>query len=274
MSKTAPNHTTAVTISANPQGGEPVRPTPSQAPPLEETDPAGLNARRSADAIWKFQEAYTIQETPPLDFLAHAVKPLEVRRVTEAAEACLDPGPLVEGAGEAVPRLGDAEPCDPVRHAMVDTLERPTTIAVRASEQRLRLLDKVGALQAGVDASRTANTRNSIEKMLTHQLAASHRAAMHLLGFIPGLDGGDRSRSMPVAEVARLANAAARLMDSYANGCLVLQKLQTGGTQRVVVQHQQLAVTQNGPAVVINRPRRPRRRMTGGREGGGPKHAK
>ena len=34
----------------------------------------------------------------------------------------------------------------------------------------------------------------------------------------------------------------------------MLQKLQTGGTQRVVMQQQQLAVTQNGPAVVMNTP--------------------
>jgi hypothetical protein len=142
---------------------------------------------------------------------------LEVRHATEAAEPCLDPGPLVQGAGEAVSRLGDAEPCDPVRHAMVDTLERPTTIAVRASEQRLRLLDKIGALQAGVDASRTAHTRNSIEKMLTHQLAVSHRNAMHVLGFIPGLDGQDRVRSMPVAELTRVANAARRIAHSPRN---------------------------------------------------------
>jgi hypothetical protein len=33
-------------------------------------------------------------------------------------------------------------------------------------------------------------------------------------------------------------NAAARLFEVYQSGCLVVQKLKTGGTQRVVVQDQ------------------------------------
>ena len=47
-------------------------------------------------------------------------------------------------------------------------------------------------------------------------------------------------------EVARLTNAAARLIDAYQSGCLTLQKLKTKGTQRVVVQHQQVHVGDGG----------------------------
>jgi hypothetical protein len=36
-----------------------------------------------------------------------------------------------------------------------------------------------------------ASDRNSIDTMLAHQVAAAHRAAMHVLGFILGLDGQD-----------------------------------------------------------------------------------
>ena len=63
-------------------------------------------------------------------------------------------------------------------------------------------------------------------------------------------------------EVARLTNAAARLIDAYQSGCLTLQKLKTKGTQRVVVQHQQVHVGDGGQAVVAGR-------IEGGRGGEG-----
>lgn len=55
------------------------------------------------------------------------------------------------------------------------------------------------------------------------------------------------------AEVARFTNAAARLMDVYQAGCLALQKLKTSGTQRVLVQYQQVNVGDGGQAVVAGR---------------------
>jgi hypothetical protein len=91
--------------------------------------------------------------------------------------------------------------------------------------------------------------------MLCHQLAAVHDAGTDLL---------TRFRESPifgklqVADVVRLTNGAARLFDSYQNGCLVLQKLKTGGTQRVLVQYQQqVNVANGGQAVVASKvPRR------------------
>src|SRR5262249_51531688 len=152
----------------------------------------------------------------------------------------LKPSPLLHELGEATPYFGTAEPYDAARHAMVDTLEHPTTPAVKASDQRMRLLHRAGALQIGIDASVTAKARNSLEKMLCHQLAATHVAAMNILAMLPGMEGVDRNRpQLPPIEVARLGNAGARLMEAYASGCLALQKLKTGGTQRVIVQHQQ-----------------------------------
>ena len=76
---------------------------------------------------------------------------------------------------------------------------------------------------------------------------------MNLLGFMPGLQGrSGASARLPVVEIARLGNTAARLMDAFAAGCQALSKLKTGGTQRVLVQHQQLVVAQSGSGVVIN----------------------
>ncbi len=76
--------------------------------------------------------------------------------IVKKGSGLMAPGPLVRSAGEAVPRLGEQEPYDAGRHAMVDSLERPTTISVRASEKRLELLDALGLMQSGLDTANTA----------------------------------------------------------------------------------------------------------------------
>jgi hypothetical protein len=43
------------------------------------------------------------------------------------------------------------------------------------------------------------------------------------------------------------------MIDVYQNACLVLQKLKTKGTQRVVVQCQQVNVNEGGQAVVAGK---------------------
>jgi hypothetical protein len=80
--------------------------------------------------------------------------------------------------------------------------------------------------------------------MLCHQMTAAHFSAMRLLAHSARPD-------LPPAEVTRRSNAAARQMDVYQAACLTLQQLKTHGTQRVIVQHQQLVnVGQAGQAVV------------------------
>jgi hypothetical protein len=166
----------------------------------------------------------------------------------------MQPARLVEGAGEAIPALGYYETTGR-RDTMVDTLERPTTISVRASEHRLQLVENLGVMQSAVDTAVTAQASNSIEKMLAHQLAATHTAAMNLLTFMPGMQpstSGVRT-APPAAEISRMGNAAARLREAFSSGCQALQRLKTGGTQRVVVQHQQVVVAKDGNAVLVNR---------------------
>jgi len=50
------------------------------------------------------------------------------------------------------------------------------------------------------------------------------------------------------AEMARLSNAAARMMQVYQEALLTLQKLRTGGKQTFLVQHVQVA--EGGQAVI------------------------
>ena len=77
--------------------------------------------------------------------------------------------------------------------------------------------------------------------MLCHQMAAAHCAAMKLTASSLDMSG------VPV-EMARLSNAAARMMQVYQEGLLTLQRIRTGGKQTVVVQHVQ--VSDGGQAVI------------------------
>ena len=101
-------------------------------------------------------------------------------------------------------------------------------------------------MEPAIDAAASAQAANSIEKMLCHQMAGLHFAIMRLLA-------RSATPDLPPVEVVRLTNAAARLSDSYQAGGVTLQKLKTGGTQRVLVQHQQVNVEQGGQAVVAGR---------------------
>lgn len=228
--------------------------------PFSQTDPSGLNADRSDEAIRTIQQACALEEAP-YDPSERVPRGVSVRRLTGVAEALLEPGWIVSAAGEAVPQIGSREPFDASRQALVDTLESPNSIGVRASEQRLELLNDVGLLQVGVDAAQSVRASNSIERMIAHEIAGGHTAAMKLLGFVPGLQGRDAKREqVPITEVARVANAVARLMEATGTLSVALMKLKSRGRQHVVVQHQQLVMTQNGPGVVMNaRRRRPRK---------------
>jgi hypothetical protein len=156
---------------------------------------------------------------------------------SEADSAIKAPARLVKVCGEAV----DLDDLGFITSALVDTLESPNSISVDASEQRMYLASEAGVLQSAVDASETAQAGNSLEKMLTHQMAAGHRAAMRLVARVG-------SEQLPIVEMARLSNAAARMMQVFQEGLLALQKLRTGGKQTVVVQHVQ--VSEGGQAVI------------------------
>jgi hypothetical protein len=161
----------------------------------------------------------------------------EALATTEAESAIKAPARLVKVCGEAL----DLDDLGFITSTLIDTLETPNSISVDASEQRMYLASEAGVLQSAVDASETAQAGNSLEKMLTHQMAAGHRAAMRLVARVG-------SEQLPIVEMARLSNAAARMMQVFQEGLLALQKLRSGGKQTVVVQHVQ--VSEGGQAVI------------------------
>jgi len=156
---------------------------------------------------------------------------------SEANQLLKPPPGLRKVAGEVVD-LGDL---NFLSGYLADTLENPNMIGVDASEQRIHLAAAACTLQAAVDAAESAKARNSLEKMLCHQMATAHYAAMKLISY-------SFEHALQPGERARLTNAGARMMQVYQEGLLALQKIRTGGKQTVVVQHVQ--VSDGGQAVI------------------------
>ncbi len=170
-----------------------------------------------------------------------------------AAEARgLQVAPLIAlaDAGEAIPPLGTGQPTF-LRETLVD----PDMTAVEASIDRCDILtnQRLGVTALALDAAATIKPRNSLEKMLAHQLALAHKAAFRMLG-----DALAKEHSI---DQVRLTNAAARLMETYQQGLLTLQKIRTGGRQ--VIRVENVNVAPGGQAVVGNV------RAGGNRRGGG-----
>ena len=190
--------------------------------------------------------ADTLDATPRLSSGDEVVYSLEAKRERARGEILLQPSsPIVVSAGEAL--TAENQPGEIFKGAhsrIIDTLANPNTVTVGASGDRMSAALGAGVLEPAIDAAMAAQARNSIEKMLCHQLAAAHHTAMRLIEHStnPNLQAG---------EVARFTNASARMMDVYQAGCLALLKLKTKGQQRVLVQY--VNVGSGGQAVVAGR---------------------
>lgn len=193
--------------------------------------------KRCAQAIHDLHQAKRYRRSGGLSgaLLADGLEAKAKQLLTAGADVAVS-------AGEAVPKppavAGDALP--PAEY-IKNTLEAPDAIAIDASEARTSRAAEAGVLELAVDAAQSIQARNSLEKMLAHQLAAAHDAAMQLLA--RAFDAKN-----PPAETTRLTNAAARLIQVYQEGFLALHRVRTGGKQVVTVQH--VVVAEGGQAVV------------------------
>jgi hypothetical protein len=139
-----------------------------------------------------------------------------------------------------------------------DTVQRPDYVTVDASRDRLELANAAGALEMGLDVADTIGAENSLEKMLAHQLAAAHRSTMKMTALmnrhmesLESISPHQLNMQNPERlniETCRLAGMVTRMMGTFQQGVLTLQKMRTGGRQEVVVQH--VTVTDGGQAVV------------------------
>ena len=189
------------------------------------------------------------------DRLGARFEALDALDMDRRADATLDlpPGTVAVGrGGEALP----LDTQDMTAFYLRDTLtDSPDAVAARASLSRLELLEKSGTLALAVDTAETVQLRNSVERMLAHQLASPHvlmmRATAKATSWLSRAnpDDSDPARAAHASiESARLMNAAARRASAFNDGAATLQRLRSGRTQRVVVQH--VNVTDGGQAVV------------------------
>ncbi|MBK6471587.1 MAG: hypothetical protein IPF94_12925 [Betaproteobacteria bacterium] len=162
-----------------------------------------------------------------------------------------DVGPGGEVVNEQVAGLGQK------RWNIRETLrEGADRIAEDASLRRTDLLmqPSFNVVAMGIDAAEAIGASNSLEKMLAHQMAVAHEGTMRLMDRALSFES-----SQDAVESCRLANTAARLMGVFQDGLLTLQRLRTGGSQTVTVQHVNV---QSGAQAVIGM-------ATGGRKRGG-----
>ena len=150
-----------------------------------------------------------------------------------------------------------APPDDPdrpwkVREMMQAVEASPTMLAADASLARLGMARDAGVLQLAVEAAQDAGAASATERMLAHQLAAAHQAAM---GLLAAADGELHKHRMAgnlnpgaLAEATRSATAGARVLAAFAQGALALDRLRHGNRQVVTVQH--VTVAEGGQAVV------------------------
>jgi hypothetical protein len=222
-------------------------------------------SRRGEQAIQEFQKAAIADAMTRTEVGDDIVYGAEARLARGRAELYLKPvAPVAVSAGEAVTWENKADEIFTGAHArIVETLAHPNSISVGASIARTSAALGADVLEPAIDAAVSAQAANSIEKMLCHQMAAVHFSAMRLLE-----QSANPDLRLQPAEVARFTNAAARLMDVYQAGCLTLQKLKTRGTQRVLVQYQQVNVGDGGQAVVAGRIGRGSRNRGKGRKNG------
>ena len=139
----------------------------------------------------------------------------QARELQAAATAFLKlPEPRAVGAGGelSIPtqEIGDAS-------GLKETVENPGRDTVGASRARLGLLVATDAVDLGIDAAATIGARNSLEKMLAHQMAAAHRMSMQ---FMRRAEQELWRQNDPdaVLEANRCANAAARMIKAYQEG--------------------------------------------------------
>ncbi len=208
------------------------------------------SSTRGAQAIRALHKAARCAATHPAGWSDAVLNRAQEKEASAEALELLKPdGQLVSGGCEIV-HVADGvldydvekdPPCDSSLMCIVNTLAHPNMISVGASGQRMEAAQEAGVLQTAVDAAESALAGNSLEKMLCHQMAAAHHAAMKLVTW-------GTTRHLPPVETVRLTNAAARMMQVYQEALLTLQKIRTGGKQTVTVQHVQ--VSDGGQAVI------------------------
>ena len=178
-------------------------------------------------------ESQTEAQTQSLNGRGHMVA-----YYNEKTEDLMQPEDLpIIAYGEVIPRDDST-----AAFIVKDALEDPDSPAVDASIERTNLLQEAGALEIGIDAASSIQARNSLEKMLAHQMACCHANGMRLMTEAMGVNPLDlNEQSLQIKKM----NLAARLIDVYQKGFDTLTKSRTAGKQTIVVKQVQVNGGQN-----------------------------
>lgn len=144
------------------------------------------------------------------------------------AQELLTPSEVLQTGlgGEIIP------PAERGLFGLESVLKEPDLLNLGASEQRAQLLEQTGVLELGIETAQDARADGSVQKMITHQMAALHSRAMTMLA---------ESETAKIPEISiTKARAAARMVDAFSRCALTLQRLQTGGGQTIQVQYMQV----------------------------------
>ncbi len=138
----------------------------------------------------------------------------------------------------ATPSGGDGPP------RLIDTMASPTATALDAEAERLSLVSSIGTdvVAMAEDASDTIQASNSLERMLSHQLAALHKAGFEYMSRAALVQDPNQS--------ARLMNLAIRSMSVYQDGLMTLKRLRSTGEQKILIER--VNVEAGGQAIVGN----------------------
>jgi hypothetical protein len=122
------------------------------------------------------------------------------------------------------------------------------------------LAKNLGALPLAIDAGITMGAKNSLEKMLAHQLAVLHKGSMRLMQQVENLGSSNNVERM------RTIGTATRMMATFQSGLEVHHRMKTGNRQTVVVKHvhhvQNVQVNEGGQAVVAGKVKGTKRRIS------------
>ena len=119
-------------------------------------------------------------------------------------------------------------------------IRAPDLLNLGASSQRSDLIERAGVLELALETSNEIKAKGPIQKMLAHQLAAAHKRGLELMA--------ESAQAKDPDIACKKARVAAKMMDAFSRAALTLERLQTGASQVVTVQHLQV----NGQAVIGN----------------------
>lgn len=139
---------------------------------------------------------------------------------------------------------GNNQGCD----YLVEIGNKPM-VNIRASSERLDLIKDAGVLTLGADAAASIENPNPFEKMLSHQMAATHKIAMQM--FSLASKSFNTSDQIDAVQASFFLGQATKLMKTFQSGMQTLMKSKKGGRQEMVVQH--IHVEKDAKAVVAGK---------------------